>query len=154
MLATPGIEGVFVGPSDLSIALSGGGAVDPHGPDVDAALSHVVDRARTCGKFAGLFCLDGMGAKAALARGFALCTRLVGSFAAARRGPHRTRGRLLKAGQPATAVRDPLGYGISYPAADSRRRGAPSPQPSALDVARQNARTPGSEAGCGAWRPQ
>jgi 4-hydroxy-2-oxoheptanedioate aldolase len=74
ILTTPGIDGVFVGPSDLSIALSGGAVVDPHGPDVDAALSHVVDRATAQGKFAGLFCFDGARAKAALARGFALCT--------------------------------------------------------------------------------
>jgi 4-hydroxy-2-oxoheptanedioate aldolase len=74
ILATPGIDGVFVGPSDLSIALSRGAVVDPHGPDVEAALSRVVDGARAHGKFAGLFCIDGMRAKAALARGFALCT--------------------------------------------------------------------------------
>ncbi len=74
ILTTPGIDGVFVGPSDLSIALSGGAAVDPHGAEVEAALSRVVDRARAHGKFAGLFCFDGAHAKAALARGFSLCS--------------------------------------------------------------------------------
>jgi 4-hydroxy-2-oxoheptanedioate aldolase len=74
ILATPGIDGVFVGPSDLSIALSRGAVVDPHGADVETALSRVVESARSRGKFAGLFCIDGMRAKAALARGFALCT--------------------------------------------------------------------------------
>lgn len=74
ILATPGIDGVFVGPSDLSIALSGGAAVDPHGAAVDAALTRIVDRAKAHGKFAGLFCVDGARAKTALARGFAFCT--------------------------------------------------------------------------------
>jgi 4-hydroxy-2-oxoheptanedioate aldolase len=74
ILATPGIDGVFVGPSDLSIALNRGAVVDPHGADVDAALSRIVERARAHSRFAGLFCFDGARAKAALARGFALCT--------------------------------------------------------------------------------
>jgi 4-hydroxy-2-oxoheptanedioate aldolase len=74
IFGAPGIDGVFVGPNDLSIALSGGAAVDPDGAEVDAALSRIVERARAHGKFAGLFCFDGARAKAALARGFALCS--------------------------------------------------------------------------------
>ncbi len=74
ILSTPGIDGVFVGPSDLSIALNRGAVVDPHGADVEAALSRIVERAHAHGKFAGLFCLDGARAKAARARGFALCS--------------------------------------------------------------------------------
>ncbi len=74
ILTTPGIDGVFVGPSDLSIALNRGVVVDPHGADVEAALSRIVERAHAHGKFAGLFCLDGARAKAALARGFGLCS--------------------------------------------------------------------------------
>jgi len=74
ILATPGIDGVFVGPSDLSIALNRGAVVDPHGADVEAALSRIAERAHAHGKFAGLFCLDGARAKAALARGFGLCS--------------------------------------------------------------------------------
>jgi 4-hydroxy-2-oxoheptanedioate aldolase len=72
ILATPGVDGVFVGPNDLSIALHRGGAVDPDGAEVDRALSEVAARAAAHGKFAGLFCHDGRRAKAALARGFAL----------------------------------------------------------------------------------
>ncbi len=74
ILTTPGIDGVFVGPSDLSIALNRGAVVDPHGADVEAALSRIVERAHAHGKFAGLFCVDGARAKAALARGFGLCS--------------------------------------------------------------------------------
>jgi 4-hydroxy-2-oxoheptanedioate aldolase len=71
ILATPGIDGVFVGPSDLSIALSVGGVVEPRGAAVEAALTQIADAARKAGKFAGLFCFDGAQAKAARARGIA-----------------------------------------------------------------------------------
>ena len=74
ILAVPGIDGVLVGPSDLSIALSGGAAVNPDSAEVDAALTHVVARARAHGKFAALFTFSGAKAKAMAARGFALCS--------------------------------------------------------------------------------
>jgi len=74
IVGTPGIDGVFVGPSDLSIGLTGGGTVDPHGAEVDAALTKIAASAKAHGKFAGLFCFDGARAKAARARGFALCS--------------------------------------------------------------------------------
>ena len=71
ILAVPGIDGAFVGPSDLSIALSTGGVVEPRGTAVDAALAKVVAAAKAHGKFVGLFCFDGAQAKAARARGIA-----------------------------------------------------------------------------------
>ncbi len=74
ILGARGIDGVFVGPFDLSIALSGGSIVGSDGAEVETALSRIVERARAHGKFAGLFCSDGARAKAALARGFALCS--------------------------------------------------------------------------------
>jgi 4-hydroxy-2-oxoheptanedioate aldolase len=72
IIGTPGIDGVFVGPSDLSITLSDGGIVDPHGAHLEAALTKIAAAAKAHGKFAGLFCFDGARAKAARARGFAL----------------------------------------------------------------------------------
>jgi 4-hydroxy-2-oxoheptanedioate aldolase len=71
ILAVPGIDGVFVGPSDLSIALANGGTVDPRGPAVEAALTRIVAAAQAKGKFVGLFCFDGAQAKAMRARGIA-----------------------------------------------------------------------------------
>ena len=70
ILAVAGIDGVFVGPSDLSIALSNGAAWDPRGAQVDTALDKVAAAAKKAGKFAGLFCFDGAQAKAMRARGF------------------------------------------------------------------------------------
>src|ERR1700722_12324492 len=40
--ATPGIDGLFVGPSDLSIALSDGAEVEPHGDAVENELDRIV----------------------------------------------------------------------------------------------------------------
>ena len=74
IVTTPGIDGVFIGPSDLSIGLTGGGTVDPHGGEVDAAMTKIAACVKAHGKFAGLFCFDGARAKAARARGFALCS--------------------------------------------------------------------------------
>jgi 4-hydroxy-2-oxoheptanedioate aldolase len=74
ILGVPGIDGVFVGPSDLSIALHRGAVVDPHGADVDAALTRVAERAKAHGKFAAAFCFDGKRARELAGRGFGLCS--------------------------------------------------------------------------------
>lgn len=72
ILAVPGIDGVFVGPSDLSIGMSRGADVAPASPAVDEALSRIVDRASAAGKFAGLFCFTGRDAARMASRGFVL----------------------------------------------------------------------------------
>ncbi len=59
ILAVPGIDGVFVGPSDLSIALTGGATVDAFHPEVDTALKHIVARTKAQGKIASAFCMTG-----------------------------------------------------------------------------------------------
>ena len=50
ILAVPGIDGVLVGPADLSIALSKGAAIDPLGSAVTAALSEIARKTRAAGK--------------------------------------------------------------------------------------------------------
>ncbi len=74
ILAEPGIDGVFIGPGDLSISLSNGGVVDAQSAAVDAELDRVVARAKAHGKFAALFCFEGARAKVMAERGFALCS--------------------------------------------------------------------------------
>ena len=39
---TPGIDGLFLGPSDLSIALSDGKTLDPQSKDVERELDRIV----------------------------------------------------------------------------------------------------------------
>ncbi len=70
ILSVPGIDGVFVGPSDLSIALSNGAHVDQFHPDVDAALTHVAQRARAHGKIASCFSMTGARAAEMIGRGY------------------------------------------------------------------------------------
>ena len=68
--ATPGIDGLFLGPSDLSIALSEGRSLDPLSKDVDAELDRIVAAARKAGKIAGAYCHTAARAVALGKRGF------------------------------------------------------------------------------------
>jgi 4-hydroxy-2-oxoheptanedioate aldolase len=70
ILATPGIDGVFVGPFDLSIALAQGRSVDPDSPKVDEALRAIADAANNAGKIAGVYCHASKRAPALAKRGF------------------------------------------------------------------------------------
>jgi 4-hydroxy-2-oxoheptanedioate aldolase len=68
--AVDGIDVLFVGPSDLSITLSGGATLDPVSPTVEEALAHVLAAARKAGKIAGIYCADAARALACGERGF------------------------------------------------------------------------------------
>ncbi|MEZ0172199.1 HpcH/HpaI aldolase/citrate lyase family protein [Microvirga sp. TS319] len=70
ILNVPGIDGVFIGPADLSIALSGGKSVDPAGPEVDKALDHVLARVRAAGKLSGIYAPSGARAGELARKGF------------------------------------------------------------------------------------
>ncbi|WP_331461886.1 HpcH/HpaI aldolase family protein [Roseibium limicola] len=72
ILAVEGIDGVFVGPSDLSLALSSGAELNPASPDTLEAASRVVKAAKKAGKFAGIFCMTPGDVLAAKAQGFVL----------------------------------------------------------------------------------
>jgi 4-hydroxy-2-oxoheptanedioate aldolase len=72
ILAVPGIDGVFVGPSDLSIALTNGATVNQLHPEVDKAMDHIVARAKAHGKFASAFCADGKRAGEIATKGYQL----------------------------------------------------------------------------------
>src|ERR1700749_5251420 len=56
IVETPGIDGLFLGPSDLSIALSDGKSLDPLSPDVERELDRIVAACQTAGKKPGAFC--------------------------------------------------------------------------------------------------
>ncbi len=53
--STDGIDGLFVGPNDLCISLTGGEAPDYHHPKVKAALPVIVKAAKAAGKVPGIF---------------------------------------------------------------------------------------------------
>jgi len=66
---TPGIDVLFVGPSDLSIGLSGGAELDPHSKTVESALDKIVAACRKAGKVPGLYCANAERAAACAKRG-------------------------------------------------------------------------------------
>lgn len=53
--ATEGIDGLFVGPNDLCISLTGGEAPDFRHPKLEAALAVIVKAAEAAGKVPGIF---------------------------------------------------------------------------------------------------
>ncbi len=72
--ATPGIDALFVGPYDLSTALSGGSSQDINAPDVDRAIDRIVTAAVNAGKIPGIYCRDAARALAMRERGFRFLT--------------------------------------------------------------------------------
>ena len=68
--ATEGIDGLFVGPFDLSVALSSGAVLDPFSREVEAALDVVLDAARKAEKIPGIYCSNAEVALTAARRGF------------------------------------------------------------------------------------
>jgi 4-hydroxy-2-oxoheptanedioate aldolase len=72
--ATPGIDALFVGPSDLSYAITDGKSLDPHSAEVEAALDKVLAAAEKARKIPGLYCVDAERAVATAKRGFRFLT--------------------------------------------------------------------------------
>jgi 4-hydroxy-2-oxoheptanedioate aldolase len=66
---TAGIDGLFLGPSDLSIALSAGKTLDPLSQEVERALDRIVAVTQRAGKIPGAFCHTAERAAALAQRG-------------------------------------------------------------------------------------
>lgn len=58
ILDTPGIDGIFLGPSDFSIAWSEGKTVNPSLEDMMQTVEQVAARARKAGKYAAIYVID------------------------------------------------------------------------------------------------
>jgi len=58
ILAEPGIDGIFVGPSDFSIAWSGGAAVNASLEGMMGAIADIGARTRLAGKHAAIYVVD------------------------------------------------------------------------------------------------
>jgi len=58
ILDTPGIDGIFLGPADFSIAWSNGASVNPRRDDMMGAVEDVARRTRAKGKFAAIYLSD------------------------------------------------------------------------------------------------
>src|SRR5262249_37584067 len=76
IVSVEGLDGVYVGPSDLSLSMGKTPTLDPQDPEVLAAIKAICAGTRKCGKIAGVH-TDG--AKTAIRRfgeGYQLCTIL------------------------------------------------------------------------------
>lgn len=58
ILAVEGVDGLFVGPADFSIAWSNGKTVDPTLEDMMKGVATVAEKARAAGKFAGIYVVN------------------------------------------------------------------------------------------------
>ena len=74
ILATPGLDGVYVGPNDLAIELGQPPRAEHDHPEVIAAVALVREAVRARGLIAGIFCSDGPAARRRVAEGFGLVT--------------------------------------------------------------------------------
>ena len=72
--ATPGIDALFIGPYDLSTALSGGKAQDVQAPEVERAIDKICAAASKAGKIPGIYCANTDRALAMAKRGFRFIT--------------------------------------------------------------------------------
>lgn len=74
ILAVDGLDGVFIGPTDLALDMGHAPTVDSSNPDVVNAVAHVLERAHAAGKRAGIFCGSGAFARSKIAEGFDFVT--------------------------------------------------------------------------------
>ena len=74
ILAVPGLDGIYVGPNDLSLALGHRPANESSVPEVADAIELVRRRTAETGKIAGIFCSNGPAAAMRVAQGFDLVT--------------------------------------------------------------------------------
>lgn len=72
ILALPGIDGIFVGPADFSIAWSGGDFVNPRHEGMTYILRELTAKAKAAGKFAASFGMDAAHAKFLASLGYQL----------------------------------------------------------------------------------
>ena len=75
--ATPGLDGLFVGPSDLSITLSNGAGIDRLGKNTMAAMEKIAAAAKANGIVAGAFGGGAEAVKAYLKLGFTFIAAVV-----------------------------------------------------------------------------
>ena len=71
LLAVEGVDGVFIGPADLSASL--GHLGDPRHPDVAAAIENAISRIKAAGKAVGILSTDSAQAQSYIDQGVTFC---------------------------------------------------------------------------------
>ncbi|MFP2505336.1 aldolase/citrate lyase family protein [Enterobacteriaceae bacterium RIT711] len=74
ILDIDGLDGLFIGPNDLSLTLTGSASAESQHPEMLAAIELVLGRCRAHNKLAGIFCTSGQAAANRIAQGFNFVT--------------------------------------------------------------------------------
>ncbi len=74
ILATPGLDGIYVGPNDLCLAYGKQPSPETDDPEVAGVIVDLARRTRAAGKVAGIFCSSGNAAGRRIAEGFGMVT--------------------------------------------------------------------------------
>ncbi|MEQ4531198.1 MAG: aldolase/citrate lyase family protein [Mixta sp.] len=74
ILNTAGLDGIFIGPNDLSLTLTGAASAESTHPEMLSAIEQVISRCRQKQKIAGIFCTSGAAAASRIAQGFQFVT--------------------------------------------------------------------------------
>lgn len=76
ILKVPGLDGVYVGPTDLALSLGKPATLDPADEEVLAAMAKIAKKARKAGKIAGVHTDGPRTAAKRFAEGYQFCTLL------------------------------------------------------------------------------
>lgn len=74
IMSTPGLDGIYIGPSDLAISLGHPPAPDPSIPEVVDTIETILATAQRHNIAPGIHCASGDMAKRMIAKGFRFCT--------------------------------------------------------------------------------
>ena len=74
ILAMEGLDGIYIGPNDLALALGSTPKSESDDPVVVQAVAHIRERAKAHGKIAGIFCSSGEAAGRRIQEGFQMVT--------------------------------------------------------------------------------
>jgi 4-hydroxy-2-oxoheptanedioate aldolase len=74
IVATPGIDGVYIGPNDLALACGYGRATYRDSPEVGSLIQRIVDACRSAGIAVGVHCSDPEMGRDWVARGATMVT--------------------------------------------------------------------------------
>jgi len=74
ILATEGLDGIYIGPNDLCLALGASPAAESEEPVVTQAIARIIETCHLMGKAAGIFCSSGQAAAKRAEQGFNFIT--------------------------------------------------------------------------------
>ncbi len=74
ILDTPGLDGIYIGPNDLSLSLGVPASSEPTSPVVIAAIARILKAAKARRLIAGIFCSSGEACAMRIAQGFDMVT--------------------------------------------------------------------------------